>query len=360
MNKLLLLSLFCIVCALPVGAHAVNPSAEYPAAGENGHPLPRRQADAALRAAVRQYLSEVEKAGIEQHSLMILHHGDVVAERWMHEGAPGKPQYVYSVSKTVNSLAVAIAIGEGRLSLDDKVISFFPDKLPDSVSGNLKNMEVRHLLSMSCGHDRDRLDLVRSSDEDWVGQFLSYPVVHAPGKVFVYNDLASYMLSAIVQRVSGQKVCDYLTPRLFRPLGIGGIKWQESPQGINCGGWGLFLKTEDMAKIGQLLLQNGMWEGKRILPAWWVGEATREQVSNISPGTPADQVATLRATSQWAQGYGYQLWRSLDGCYRADGAYGQYIVVAPRQDAVVVVTEYTDRGGTQLDLIWKYLLPALD
>ena len=206
MNKLLLLSLFCIVCALPVGAHAVNPSAEYPAAGENGHPLPRRQADAALRAAVRQYLSEVEKAGIEQHSLMILHHGDVVAERWMHEGAPGKPQYVYSVSKTVNSLAVAIAIGEGRLSLDDKVISFFPDKLPDSVSGNLKNMEVRHLLSMSCGHDRDRLDLVRSSDEDWVGQFLSYPVVHAPGKVFVYNNLASYMLSAIVQRVSGQKV----------------------------------------------------------------------------------------------------------------------------------------------------------
>ena len=123
---------------------------------------------------------------------------------------------------------------------------------------------------------------------------------------------------------------------------------------------GLFLKTEDMAKIGQLLLQNGMWEGKRILPAWWVGEATREQVSNISPGTPADQVATLRATSQWAQGYGYQLWRSLDGCYRADGAYGQYIVVAPRQDAVVVVTEYTDQGGTQLDLIWKYLLPALD
>ena len=98
-------------------------------------------------------------------------------------------------------------------------------------------MEVRHLLSMSCGHDRDRLDLVRSSDEDWVGQFLSYPVVHAPGKVFVYNNLASYMLSAIVQRVSGQKVCDYLTPRLFRPLGIGGIKWQESPQGINCGGW---------------------------------------------------------------------------------------------------------------------------
>jgi hypothetical protein len=155
------------------------------------------------------------------------------------------------------------------------------------------------------------------------------------------------MLSAIVQKATGQTVLDYLQPRLFDPLGIERPTWVASPEGINAGAYGLNVRTEDIAKLGLLYLQRGEWNGARILPAAWVDEATARQTSNGS--NPA---------SDWDQGYGYQFWRSRHG-YRGDGAFGQYMLVLPEQDAVVAITSGVRDMQAVMSLVWDRLLPAM-
>ena len=304
--------------------------------------LPRAAATPKLDKAMNRYLDAVKKAGQDLHSIMIVQHGNVIAEEWMGEGKEDKPHILNSVSKTFTATAVGLAASEGRLKLTDKVISFFPDKLPATVSENLAAMTVRDLLTMNCGHDTDPTGTVRKkADADWVQEFLAFPVEHKPGTFYTYNSLGTYMLSAIVQKVTGEKVVDYLYPRLFRPLGIINARWQESPQGINTGGWGLYLKTEDLAKMGQLFLQKGNWNGKQILPEEWVKEASACQVPSLPAGMKPEMVkkAKMNAkTSDWLQGYGYQMWRCRHNAYRADGANGQYILVLPDKDAVIAVT----------------------
>ena len=227
------------------------------------------------------------------------------------------------------------------MALTDKIVSFFPDKLPKEQSDNLKAMTVRDLLTMSCGHDVEPSFRDAKPDQDWVTVFLAHPVVHEPGTFYLYNSLGTYVLSAIVQKVTGEKVVDYLTPRLFEPLHIDKPKWEESPQGINCGGWGLWLKTEDLAKMGQLLLQKGEWNGRQLIPAEWVAEMSKKQVESINPGTRTEEAegkGMSVETSDWMQGYGYQMWRCRPGCFRADGARGQYIIVVPERNAVIAIT----------------------
>jgi CubicO group peptidase (beta-lactamase class C family) len=186
--------------------------------------------------------------------------------------------------------------------------------------------------------------------------FLALPIEHKPGTKFVYNSLATYMLSAIVQKVTGEKVIDYLYPRLFRPLGIVGAKWEVSPTGINTGGWGLYIKTEDMAKMGQFTLQKGKWNGKQLLPTAWFDEATAAHITQPPVWFPAGGDVK---DSDWVQGYGYQLWRCRHNAFRADGANGQFIIVLPEKDAVIVTTaNITDMQG-EINLIWDNLLPAL-
>ncbi len=170
------------------------------------------------------------------------------------------------------------------------------------------------------------------------------------------------MLSAIVQKVTGEKLVDYLYPRLFRPLGIVNVKWQESPEGINCGGWGLYLKTEDLAKMGQLFLQKGKWDGQQVLPEEWIAEASAKQVASFPAGMDPEAAKKSKIsenTNDWMQGYGYQMWRCRHNAYRADGADGQYILIIPEKDAVIAVTAHIGDMQAELDLIWKYLLPAL-
>jgi hypothetical protein len=169
-----------------------------------------------------------------------------------------------------------------------------------------------------------------------------------PGTHFLYNTSATYMLSAIVQRATGQTVLDYLRPRLFEPLGIDDPTWGTSPQGISLGGYGLSVRTEDIAKFGQLYLQKGQWQGKQLLPAAWVEAATARQTSNGS-----------NPQSDWDQGYGYQFWRSRHGAFRGDGAFGQYCVVLPEQDAVVAITSGVRDMQAVLNLVWDVLLPAM-
>lgn len=324
--------------------------------------LPRGKASKALDKAFDRYLDAVKESGEDLHSIMIVKDGKVVKEQWLGEGERNTPHVLNSVSKTFTATAVGFAVAEGLLNVNDKVISFFPDKLPAEVSENLKNLEVRHLLTMSSGHDVDPTPLVArdgSDGADWVEVLLATPLEHEPGSTFVYNSLGTYVLSAIVQKVTGQKVIDYLYPRLFRPLGIVGATWQESPQGINCGGWGLYLKTEDLAKMGQLILQKGEWNGKQIIPSSWIEEATTSKIESLPAGARKETLKIKPKDSDWLQGYGYQMWRCRHNGVRADGAAGQYIIILPEENAVIATTAKINDMQEEINLIWKYLLPAL-
>ena len=327
--------------------------------------LPRSTPSKKLEKAMGKYLEAVKNAGQDLHSIMIVQHGNVLAEKWMSEGKEDEPHVLNSVSKTFTASAIGFAIAEGKLKLTDKVISFFPDQLPANISENLEAMTIHDLLTMTCGHDGDLRSnerAARNADKGWVEQFLAYPVDHKPGTFFVYNSPGTYMLSAIVQKVTGEKLVDYLYPRLFRPLGIVNVKWQESPEGINCGGWGLYLKTEDLAKMGQLFLQKGKWDGQQVLPEEWIAEASAKQVASFPAGMDPEAAKKSKFsenTNDWMQGYGYQMWRCRHNAYRADGADGQYILIIPEKDAVIAVTAHIGDMQAELDLIWKYLLPAL-
>ena len=323
--------------------------------------LPRAETPDSVNQAMDTFFQEAANDSMDIHSVMIVRDGSVIYSRWQSEGADSVPHVLHSVSKTFTATAVGLVIADGKMALTDKVIDFFPDKRPAEVSDHLKAMTVRDLLTMTCGHDEEPTSR-RDQNADWVEAFLAQPVVHEPGTFYLYNSLGTYMLSAIVQQVTGEKIVDYLDARLFQPLHIDKPKWEESPQGINCGGWGLYLKTEDLAKMGQLLLQKGEWNGQQLIPAEWVAEMSKKQVESINPGTRIEQAeerGMTKETSDWMQGYGYQMWRCRPDCFRADGARGQYIIVVPDKNAVIAIT--SDNGDLQgeLNLVWKNILPVL-
>jgi CubicO group peptidase (beta-lactamase class C family) len=300
-------------------------------------------------SAILKFVEAVEASISEFHSFMLLRHGHVVAEGWWSPHAPERPHMLFSLSKSFTSSAVGLAVAEGCLTVEDKVISFFPDDLPAEVSENLAAMRVHDLLSMSTGHHEDTTRYMHERpDGNWARAFLERPVEHEPGTYFVYNSGATYMLSAIIQKLTGMRLLDYLQPRLLQPLGIEGATWEQSPQGIDTGGWGLMIKTEDIASFGQLYLQKGVWHGKQILPESWIAAATSRQVSN---GSDPER--------DWEQGYGYQFWRCRHNAYRGDGAFGQYCVVMPDQDAVLAITSGLGDMQQPLNLVWEHLLPAM-
>lgn len=300
-------------------------------------------------ASILNFIDAVEQAELELHSLILKRHGNIVAQGWWAPYAPEQPHMLFSLSKSFTSTAIGIGVDEGLLAVDDRVVGFFPDALPEAVSDNLAAMTVHNLLSMNTGHDKDSGEALWSrEDGNWVKGFLSLPVEHRPGSHFVYNNGASYMLSAILQKLTGQTLLDYLTPRLFEPLEIEGASWMTCPRGINTGGWGLKLKTGDIARFGQLYLQQGKWQGQQLVSPDWVAAATSAQV----PNGPTENV-------DWEQGYGYQFWRCRHNAYRGDGAFGQFCVVMPDQDAVLAITSGLRNMQAVLNLAWEHLLPAM-
>lgn len=306
---------------------------------------------------IRSYLEAVAENEQELHSLMVLRHGKVVFEEWFGENAADINHVMHSVSKAFTSMAIGFAVQEGLIAVDNKVVSFFPDDLPEELSPGLQDLEIRDLLTMTVGHDSVSTQAMKTPNGSWEQEFLARPIIYEPGTVFAYNSMASYMLSAIIQRVSGKTMLDYLHPRLLGPLGITGAEWLKSPTGINIGGFGLYIKTEDMAKLGQFLLQKGKWNGKQLLSKQWIEEASSVKVKQrpfwVSPEADLDE-------SDWGQGYGYQLWRNRPEGFRADGARGQYIIVLPEKEAVIVTTAKNNDTQAQLDLIWEYLLTAIE
>ncbi len=290
------------------------------------------------------------KTGHELHSIMILRHGYVVCEGWWAPYRKSVPHKLFSLSKSFTSTAVGLAVQEGIIGLEDSVMSFFPEAAPEIIGENLAAMNIRHLLTMSAGHSKDTLEaLYESGDGNWVRAFLALPVENKPGTHFLYNSGATYMLSAIIQKTTGKTLLEYLQPRFFEPLSIEGATWESCPRGINTGGFGLNLRTEDIARLGQLYLQKGLWDGKRILPEAWVEEATKLQIANGA-----------NPENEWEQGYGYQFWRCRHGMYRGDGAFGQFCVVMPEKEVVIATTGATNDMQSILNLIWKHLLPAME
>ncbi len=246
------------------------------AAGDgSGGKLPRSapEAQGMPSGAILAFLDAIQQGPHEFHSFMLVRHGQVIAEGWWSPYGPKLNHMLYSLSKSFTSTAVGFAVAEGRLKVEDRVVSFFPQDLPAAPSEELSALRVRDLLTMSVGHGEDSMPAMTKSD-NWVRTFLSLPIRNRPGSAFLYNSGATYMLSAVVQTVTGQKVIEYLEPRLFRPLAITGMTWETCPRGINTGGWGLSIQTEGLAKFGQLYLQKGAWNGKQLLPASWIEEAT--------------------------------------------------------------------------------------
>jgi len=298
--------------------------------------------------SILQFVEALENAQPDAiHSIMLRRHGAIVAEAWWAPYNPESPHLLWSLSKSFTSTAIGMAQDEGLLSVNDLVISFFPEDLPEEPSAHLKAMRIRDLLRMNTGQAVE--PGFRNMDTDnWAKAFLAHKVDFKPGTHFLYNSMATYMCSAIIQKVTGKSTLDYLTPRLFEPLGIENPTWETCPMGINVGGWGLSVRTEDISKLGQLYLQKGKWEGKQLLSEEWVEEATSFQTSN---GSNPD--------SDWDQGYGYQFWRCRYNAYRGDGAFGQYCIVFPGQDAVLAITSGSDDLQGILNVVWEQLLPAM-
>jgi len=311
------------------------------------------EAEGVSSEGIINFLDAAGKSNHEFHSFMLLRHGKVIAEGWWNPYRADLKHTMYSISKSFTATAVGFAVSEGKLNVTDKVISFFPNDLPDTVSPYLKELTLKDVLSMSVGQDPDPTHAVYVTD-NWVKTFLATQIINEPGTKFLYNSAGTYMLSAIVQKVTGQKGIDYLKPRLFDPLGIQGIDWEVSPQGINTGGWGLRLKTEDMAKFGELFLQRGNWNSKQILSKDWIEEASAAKIIQ-HPDLPHSK----RDSSDWEQGYCYQMWRCRHNAYRGDGAFGQFIIVMPDKDAVIVITAETSDMQGEINLVWDYLLPAI-
>ncbi len=296
---------------------------------------------------VEKFLDSIAASAQEFHSIMILRHGHVIAEGWWAPYSSEHRMETYSASKSFTSTAIGFASDEHLLTVDDPVIQFFPDLLPPTVSDNLAALKIKHLLSMSVGHEKDSILLIEKSQPGtpWAKTFLSLPVVEAPGSHFMYNSGASFMLAAIVQKVTGKTAHDYLRPRLFEPLGISGETWTTNPDGINMGASHLRLKTEDLARFGQFMLQQGRWNGKQLLSRDWIAAATSKQIESG------------KNDSSWGFGYGYQFWLNPPGGFRADGAFGQYVMVFPDKDAVVVITSESVGKEVTMKTVWDTMYP---
>lgn len=298
---------------------------------------------------VQHLVSACEEESLGLHGLTVLQDGEVVAKcNWLPYELD-QQHIMFSVSKTFTSSAIGILQGEGGISVSELVEDVFPTYATRDVRHNLHGMKVRDVLAMSTGHATDTMVLMRDLPRrDWVKIFLESPVAYPPGQHWLYNSGASFLLSAMVQARTGQTVRDYLRPRLFEPLGIECPPWMSNERGINLGASGLRLRVGELARLGQLYLQDGVWDGRRVLPEGWVKEATSVQAVNGDPSTGDD----------WQQGYGYQLWRCRYGAYRADGAFGQFCVVDPERRLVVAITSGSQRNRRVMELLWAHMPPA--
>ena len=287
------------------------------------------------------------------HGFVIVRHGKVIAEgSWKPFDTLNETHMLYSHSKSFTSSAIGLLADRGKIDLDERIVDIFSNEVPAKVSENLAQLRVRDLLTMNVG----KKDHLLRDGGDWVKEFLSKDFFRKPGTGFKYDSDATYMLAAIVEKKSGMKMMDYLQKNMFDQIGITKAWTTCSPQGIPCGGWGMNMTTRELARFGQLYLNRGDWDGKRVLSSDWVSLATTRHTWS---GWQNVGVKALGEGTDWEQGYGFQFWRCRHGAYRADGAGGQYTVVIPEKDMVVSAHAGLGDFPKELDLIWDNLLPVL-
>lgn len=301
---------------------------------------------------IGKFFQQVKEKGYDVHGLMMLRHGKVIAEHWW---APYSPQYqhaMFSATKTFTSMAIGFAVQEGLLNIEDKVISFFPDMLPDTISPQLAKLTVKHLLTMSVGHAPASY---AGSGSSQVRSFLAAKFAYEPGTSFAYNISASHMLSHILTRVAHLTIYEYLKPRLLEPLGIKDVIWEMDNDGINMGNGGSHMYTSDMAKMGLFLINKGKWNGKQLLNAAWIEAATKPHIFQHPERTPEENE---KVADDGSQGYGYQIWMGRRHSYRAIGGQNQLIMVIPEYDFVLVChSRIADEAGFN-SLIYD-MLPSM-
>ena len=334
-----------LVAAIGLLALAAGlPAAEPEASGSFGRATPESQGIAS--AAIEKYVKACEKELKGIHSFVLVRHGSVVAEGYWAPFSADRTHLLYSLSKSFTSTAAGFLVDDGKLDLDERLVDIFPEYAPENPDRNMAEMRVRDLLTMNAGQDKQATG--KDPSGDWVKAFLNNKTERRPGSGFKYDSCVTHVVAAIVEKKTGMKLMDFLQERLFSKLGIEGAWSNTSPTGVACGGWGMNMKTRDIAKFGQLYLNEGEWNGERILSREWVRLATSHQTRTDRKGE-----------GDWNQGYGFQFWRCRHNSYRAAGAYGQFVVVMPDKDAVIAMTAGLSDMAKELGLVWKHLLPAM-
>ena len=304
---------------------------------------------------IRSFLKESYKAGIQLHSFMLIRHGKVAAEGWYRPYSPDARHAIFSFSKTFTQIAIGFAVQEGILSLDEKLVDLFPEELPEKISENLALADIESLLTMSCGHEAELTTVdVEARGGNWVKAFFEQEFKYRPHTMFQYNTTGTDLLCLILLKKTGQTLTQFLTPRLFEPLGINDVHCStmgdrvvqpDAPYSeVEAGGWGYHMRTEDLARFIWFLEQRGVWEGRRLLSEAWFDRAFRKQIET-------DNEVYAPQTRHWKLGYCYQCWcNPYKGSWRADGLYGQFGYVIPEKDAVMIMTAAAVNTEKQLSL----------
>lgn len=280
---------------------------------------------------IEKYVAAAGEKQLGTYAIIVKQHGETIASHFWRKDLRHN---IHSLSKSFTSCALGIAIDEGLLSLEDKVISFFPEKIDGEPSEYLKQLSVKNLMTMCSGYDRpymlnDQRDVIE--DDDWVHYFLNQKFVYEPGTHFLYDTGNTFIISAILEKVTGMHLRDYLMPRIFKPLDIRNPQWFTSPDGINLGGAGLHLNCEEISRFAEMLLNKGVYGGKQLVPAEYLELASSKIVSN-GKGKTNDSC-----------GYGLQFWRcTRPGAFRGDGAYGQLAIIIPDEDMTVSITSHNE------------------
>ena len=301
-------------------------------------------------SAVNWLLDRLEEGWTEPHGLMLMRHGKLFAQGWWSPYAPGIRHGLQSHTKTYAATAVGIAVTEGLLRLDERVVDIFPEQAPAEISENLGRLTVRDVLCMGCG-----MEEMPMPGKDWIRDFLAVPVKHVPGTTYMYNSVGSTLLGAMVRQKTGLGLHDYLKPRLFDKIGIDSenLRWMCMPDGMEVGGGGLSATTEDNLRLMKLYLDGGVWEGERILSEEYVRLATTLQNESAT-----EELVNPPAKDNFV-GYGFQIWMCRpEGVYRADGAMGQFTVAVPDKDLLIAITENASGAHwaqKTLDTLWEFL-----
>lgn len=314
------------------------------------HKLPRAQSPEAVGVSTPEilaFLEDLEASGIENHSFMVLRHGQVACESYVAPYHADMPHTLYSFSKSVAAIAMGFAVDEGLVSLKTRVKDIFPEYRQKKPDDNYEKLTIRHLLTMTSG--REPSLFADKAKIDWIQDFIDAHSPYLPGEGWHYTNENLFMVCAILYKMTNTTVTDYLVQKLFIPLGIDRPFWETDKKGVEAGGWGLYLKTEDMAKIILCIQQGGMFAGRQVIPAWFAQDAGRALVEN--PGN---------SELDCDKGYGYCFWRNGgDPCsYRADGMFSQFGIVFERQDACLIMTNAHADEQEARDCIWRHFPKA--